>query len=290
MGAMRAGGGIVMRVLAGLGVALLAAGSAPAGAGDAPGAGGESVDVSVCRLIETSARAQALPVGFLTRLIWQESRFRPDVVSPAGAQGIAQFMPGTAGARGLANPFDPEEAIPKAAELLAELSRRFGNVGLAAAAYNGGPARVASWQAGRGTLSAETRDYVLAVTRRPVEDWAAGTPATTEDDAASCLQMTADVRRREPDRYAGSPIVAPWGVQIAGSFSKAGALAAYDRARSTYAAILGAVEPMIIGRRLRNRGFSPYYQIRAPAPSRVAADALCAKISRAGGACAVLRS
>ena len=97
----------------------------------------ESVETSVCRLIESSARTQSLPVAFLTRLIWQESSFRPDTISPAGAQGIAQFMPKTAYERGLANPFDPEEAIPKSAELLADLKQRFGNLGLAAAAYNG---------------------------------------------------------------------------------------------------------------------------------------------------------
>ena len=49
-------------------------------------------------------------------------------------------MPKTADERGLANPFDPEEAIPKSAELLADLKQRFGNLGLAAAAYNAGPA------------------------------------------------------------------------------------------------------------------------------------------------------
>src|SRR5205814_6611619 len=65
-------------------------------------------------------------------------------VSPKGAEGIAQFMPGTAAERGLANPFDPEQAIPHAARFLAELKRRFGNLGMAAAAYNAGPARVRS--------------------------------------------------------------------------------------------------------------------------------------------------
>jgi soluble lytic murein transglycosylase-like protein len=77
-----------------------------------------------------------------------------------GAQGIAQFMPGTAQERGLADPFDPEQAIPAAASLLRDLSQRFGNLGLAAAAYNGGPNRVSAWLAGNGSLPAETQDYV----------------------------------------------------------------------------------------------------------------------------------
>src|SRR5579862_6065951 len=88
----------------------------------------EPLDQAVCRLIETAARADRLPVAFLTRVIWRESNFRAGVVSPVGAQGIAQFMPGTAQERGLADPFDPEQAIPKAARLLADLQHRFGSL------------------------------------------------------------------------------------------------------------------------------------------------------------------
>ena len=250
-----------------------------------------------------SARTQSLPVAFLTRLIWQESSFRLNTISPAGAQGIAQFMPKTADERGLANPFDPEEAIPKSAELLADLKQRFGNLGLAAAAYNAGPLRVANWLAGHGNLPAETRDYVLTITRHPVEDWTGDAAAETITDSAissklSCLQATAALHRSEPRYFAGSEprsvaasaLFAPWGVQLAGSFSKAAALAAYTRARSSYSAIIGKIEPMVIGGRVPSRGFAPYYQVRAPAPSRAAADALCEKILRAGGACVVLRS
>lgn len=255
----------------------------------------EPIEISVCRLVETSARTQSLPIAFLTRLIWQESSFRPGAISPAGAQGIAQFMPKTADERGLVNPFDPEEAIPKSAELLADLKQRFGNLGLAAAAYNAGPPRVANWLAGHGNLPAETRDYVLTITRHPVEDWTGAAAVETMTDSAksskqSCLQATADIRRSEPRSVTASALFAPWGVQLAGSFSKAAALAAYARARGSYSTIIGKVEPMVIGGRVLSRGFAKYYQVRAPAPSRAAADALCEKILRVGGACAVLRS
>jgi hypothetical protein len=261
--------------------------------GAAPG-GDEPVEATVCRLIEPAARTHSLPVAFLTRLIWRESSFRSDSVSRAGAQGIAQFMPRTAGERGLANPFDPEEAIPKAAELLADLNRRFGNLGLAAAAYNAGPTRVANWLAGHGDLPAETQNYVLSVTHRAVDAWSAGAAAAplTEDglSAPSCLQATAFIRREGSRQFAGAALLAPWGVQLAGSFSKTAALASYARARRSYAAILGDIEPMIIGGRLRSRGVIPFYRIRAPAASRAAANALCDRILHAGGACAVLRS
>jgi hypothetical protein len=249
----------------------------------------------VCRLIESAAQAQNLPVVFLTRLIWQESSFRPYAISPAGAQGIAQFMPHTADERGLADPFDPEEAIPKAAAFLGDLKQRFGNLGLAAAAYNGGPTRVANWLAGHGALPTETRDYVLTITRHPVEDWTGDAAAATitQDATASpstCLQVIAAIRSNEPSDFASSTLSAPWGVQLAGSFSKDAALAAYARARSTYSSILGNIEPMVIGGVVRSRGFQPYYQIRAPAVSRAAANALCKQLMRVGGACAVLRN
>ena len=70
-------------------------------------------------------------------------------VSAKGAQGIAQFMPQTADFRGLADPFDPIEALHNSASYLRDLRERFGNLGLAAAGYNAGPGRVSAWLAGR---------------------------------------------------------------------------------------------------------------------------------------------
>jgi soluble lytic murein transglycosylase-like protein len=94
---------------------------------------------SVCLMIEAAGRAHALPQEFFAQVIWQESRFRPDTVGPRrrngeSAQGIAQFMPTTAAERGLLDPFDPVQALPKAAQFLRELKDQFGNLGLAAAA------------------------------------------------------------------------------------------------------------------------------------------------------------
>ena len=273
----------------------LACGPALADKGNVAPQALETVEQSICRLIEASAREQGLPVAFFTRLIWRESSFQSGAVSPAGAQGVAQFMPWTAGERGLANPFDPGQAIPKSAEYLAELNRQFGNLGLAAAAYNAGLNRVAAWMAGEGGLPYETRDYVQIITRHAVEDWTGASEAATaaafaNTPAQSCLQITADIRRFEPSLIANSGPLAPWGVQLAGNFSKSIALATYARARRSYAAILGDGEPMILGRRLRSRGARVFFQVRTPAPTRAAAEALCAKMLRVGGACVVLRS
>jgi Transglycosylase SLT domain len=129
-----------------------------------------------CSTIEATARANRLPIDFLVRLIWRESRFSADAIGPVTrsgerAQGIAQFMPGTAADRHLIEPFNPLEAIPKSAEFLAELRAKFGNLGLAAAAYNAGARQVSEYVAGSQDLPLETRQYVLAVTGRPIEDW-----------------------------------------------------------------------------------------------------------------------
>jgi soluble lytic murein transglycosylase-like protein len=132
----------------------------PAVAGDsdefraiAPSAPSNVPDIdAVCNALAAAAQENDLPIDFFTRLIWQESRFDPTAVSRAGAQGAAQFMPDTATRRGLSDPFDPLEAILKSAKLLRDLRREFGNLGLAAAAYNAGAGRVHDWLAGRREL------------------------------------------------------------------------------------------------------------------------------------------
>ena len=184
---------------------------------------------TICGIVETSAKDEGLPIDFFTRLIWRESAFHADAVSPAGAQGVAQFMPGTASERGLADPFDPAAAIPESAKLLAELELRFGNLGLAAAAYNAGPTAVAKLARRQ---RAPLRDAGLrARDHRPldVEDWrdaeaarlrfARARGALSEPWSRPCA------RGRPQPRPSFRDLFAPWGVQIAGSFSKAAALA-----------------------------------------------------------------
>ena len=281
---------VVLGVLCGL--AALPGHAAPAAM--------ESLDQAVCRTIERSAQAAHLPVDFVTRVIWRESSFRAGVVSRAGAEGIAQFMPTTAQARGLADPFDPEQAIPKAARLLADLRQRFGNLGIAAAAYNAGEGRVAQWLHGQSGLPAETRAYVRLVTGRNADEWigsgstSAG-PVVTEGEPAerqSCLTVTAELRRGGGGAAGAvaAEIFAPWGVQLAGNFSKPLALAAFDPARQRYAGVIGDTRPMVIGRLLRSRGTQPFYQVRLPAPSRAVAEQLCGRIQSVGGACVAMPS
>jgi len=125
----------------------------------------------ICTSVAESAHSNDLPMPFFIRLLFQESGFKPDVVSRAGAQGIAQFMPETAATVGLNNPFDPTQAIAASARLLGDLVRRFGNLGLAAAAYNAGPRRIQDWLDKKGKLPEETQHYVKTITGRPAETW-----------------------------------------------------------------------------------------------------------------------
>jgi hypothetical protein len=99
--------------------------------------------------------------SLLAAQLYAESGFDPFAVSPAGARGIAQFMPGTARTYGLQDPFDPGAAIQAQARLMRDLLRRFGSVPLALAAYNAGPAPVSACMC--VPPYPETRGYVARI-------------------------------------------------------------------------------------------------------------------------------
>jgi hypothetical protein len=90
----------------------------------------------------SSAAKWNVSAALLAAQLMAESNFDPFAVSPVGAEGIAQFMPGTAASYGLADPFDPVEAIDAQAHLMSDLIHQFGSPELALAAYNAGPAPV----------------------------------------------------------------------------------------------------------------------------------------------------
>jgi hypothetical protein len=259
---------------------------------------------AMCLMIESAAKAEDLPLEFFARVIWQESRFQADAVGPVTrngqrAQGIAQFMPGTASERRLLDPFDPVQALPKSAEFLNELRGQFGNLGLAAAAYNAGPRRVQEWLAGTGGLPQETRHYVAVITGSTVEDWAAAGKTGKMPDRAptsSCRELMALLRRApnpfvtELEQHVKLSEAQAWGVQLAAGFSRDKAMAMYARAIKRLSAVIGDRDPSLLGTTMRSRGSRTFYQVRIGADTRPAADDLCDRIRRAGGACFVLRN
>jgi soluble lytic murein transglycosylase-like protein len=137
-------------------------GSASLGYGSPAERGGSAIPAFVpARFRAPLARsAQRWSVGaaLLAAQIEAESSFDPNARSPAGAQGIAQFMPATAAAYGLSNPFDPVAAIDAQAHLMRDLLGQFGSVPLALAAYNAGPGAVQRY--GAIPPYAETQAYV----------------------------------------------------------------------------------------------------------------------------------
>jgi hypothetical protein len=259
---------------------------------------------ALCLMIESAAKSQDLPLEFFARVIWQESRFQSDAVGPMTrrgqrAQGIAQFMPGTASERRLLDPFDPVQALPKSAEFLNELRGQFGNLGLAAAAYNAGPRRVQEWLAGTGSMPQETRNYVFAITGTSVDDWAVtGKNGKPPDRAptSSCRELMALLKRApnpfvaELEQHVKLGAAREWGVQLAAGFDRNRALAMYARAIKRLSAVIGDQDPSLLGTTWRSRGVRTFYQVRIGADTRVAADDLCNRIRRAGGACFVLRN
>jgi hypothetical protein len=277
-------------------VVLLAAFSATSDA--APKDLKPSID-EICHTLAQAAADNQLPESFFTQLIWQESRFDPAAVSPAGAQGIAQFMPQTAAMRGLTNAFDPLEALRESASYLSELRTTFhGNLGLAAAAYNAGPDQVEAWLAGRGALPAETQAYVRIVTGYTAEAWTLKPPPKLEASSAppgstptgtrcvALAKLMIENAHRRVDLTA-SPAWGPWGVQLAGNWSEGSVLAHYERLRRKYPAVLADRLPLILRAR---RPELPPFAVRVSEQSRAAANALCAKLRAAGGACVVFRN
>ena len=259
---------------------------------------------AICLMIESAARANGLPLEFFARVIWQESRFQSNAIGPmtrsgSRAQGIAQFMPGTASERGLLDPFNPVQALPKSAEFLAELRDQFGNLGLAAAAYNAGPRRVQEWLAGTGAMPYETRNYVSVITGSSIENWAkAGkggkmpesAPPTTCHDLMAQLKHAPGPFITELEQHVQLAAAKIWGVQLAAGFDRNKALAMYARAVKNLSAVIGDRDPSILSSVNHTRGSHAFYQVRFGADTRPEADDLCNRIRKAGGACFVLKN
>ena len=200
----------------------------------------------------------------------------------------------------LLDPFDPVEALPKSAEFLAELRNQFGNLGLAAAAYNAGPGRLRDFMSGRRPLPAETRNYVMAITGISIDEWAKGAQSAGEAHAqpaaVNCHELVALLKQapnlfvEELQERINVVATSPWGVELGAGFSRERVLTAYANLLKRLGEILSGHDPSILSSVFRSRGTRPFYQVRIGAETREGANGLCAKIIRAGGACIVLHN
>lgn len=247
----------------------------------------------ICDLIAIHADMNGLPRDFFARLIWKESRFDPNAMSPVGAEGIAQFMPGTARMRGLADSFDIDQAIPASALYLSELRTGFGNLGLAAAAYNSGETRVSRWLSSGGFLPLETEEYVLDVLGEPADNFADRAYQGTVrplDARLAFAEACRSMRRILADTVAMSTVaIKPWGVQVAGNFRRSAAIRQWQRVAKRVTSIAKEAEP-VVSRIRTPRGRRGIYAVRIGADDRAEANAICRKLQAAGGSCVVLRN
>jgi transglycosylase-like protein with SLT domain/NlpC/P60 family protein len=118
-------------------------------------------DVPYADLFDRAAATYGVDADLLAAVARQESGFNADAVSPAGAQGLMQLMPGTAQGLGVTDSFDPAQAVDGAARLLHDLTERFGSTPLALAAYNAGPGAVLRYDG--IPPYPETQNYVRSI-------------------------------------------------------------------------------------------------------------------------------
>jgi len=248
----------------------------------------------ICRAIEQDAAENQLPVEFFARVIWQESRFNAQAVSNKGARGIAQFMPATADYRGLVDPFDPIEALKNSASYLHDLQAQFGNLGLAAAAYNAGPGRVAAFVAGRRGLPSETRNYVAIITGWTADEWASAKPPETSEttipQGIPCTRLANLILAPKAEAQRIAAYVPRWGMQLTANWSESRAWATYRAIQKHYASLIGDREPIVVRSRGIGLGFATRFNIRIGDDDRSFLQKFCSKLIAAGGACVVLRN
>jgi Transglycosylase SLT domain len=274
-------------------------------AGESPAAVSKlSFAQTVCTAAEREANANDIDKSFFIRLLFKESLFNPNAVSPKGAQGLAQFMPETAARVGLDDPFDPEKAIKASAKFLAGLKQRFGNLGLAAAAYNAGEGRVDNWLASKGGMPLETQDYVAFITGKEVADWRLASashpiPAIGKSDVFSknCILLASRTRvvsGKRVARRAGLPAVTikrqPWGSMLTADFSEARALAMFNRLKLRFPAKIGKERPMVIRKKDLSRGTKAMALVMLGAPSQAAAISRCRALVSEGIPCVVRKN
>jgi soluble lytic murein transglycosylase-like protein len=245
--------------------------------------------------MERLAVTNRLPPEFFARLIWRESLFRPNAVSPKGAEGIAQFMPGTAKIRGLQNSFDVIEALAASSLYLRDLSNRFGNLGLAAAAYNAGEAGLETFLK-IGRLPIETRDYVFAITGHSAETWRDNPPKTAAQALApqknfidGCIQL-ANTRRLNETVLIASADWAPWGVQLSAHYNPNIASQLFANTIGRLPAPLNAERALVVRQKRGNFGYRPRYAARIGRATRAEATDLCTKIRAHAVPCTVFRN
>ncbi|MEP5729235.1 MAG: lytic transglycosylase domain-containing protein [Sulfitobacter sp.] len=250
-----------------------------------------------CNAIATFSARHGLNTGFFARLIWQESRFDPNALSHANARGIAQFIPSTAKLRGLADPFNPADALEHSAQYLAEMAGRYGNEGMAAIGYNGGERRAEGFLQGKG-LAPETVNYVPIITGLNAEVWRDSPPkdhdmrlSKTEPFLTACYAMAANRRITPLARPTPPPAaIKPWGIQVAFAQSKKAARTEVRRKTAVCRDIVNGEKTDLIYKPHRVASKKGYFFARFGRNSKDAAERLCTRMRNRGCTCRVVQN
>ncbi len=255
-----------------------------------------SFAISVCAAIDKASSLHDLDRAFFARLLWKESLFDPNAVSPKGAQGLAQFMPDTAERRKLVDPFDPIAAISASASFLSDLKKLFGNLGLAAAAYNAGEQRITDWLVGKRGMPNETFDYVSFITGRAPDEWKVSTArfdipslGKSGDFKTNCIALASrQISLRSSTVGLGRS--QPWGVLLAADFDETRALAMFKRLKLRFPAMLDGKSPMVLRKRNFSRGSRKMAFVMIGTKTQAEASTLCSKYGAAGLPCVVRKN
>jgi hypothetical protein len=147
--------------------------------------------------------------------------------------------------------------------------------------------------AGTGSMPAQTRAYVMAVTGNSIDEWAAGRDVKGKSEGVSCSTLMARLKE-PPTTFLGAlqqrvvaGAIQPWGAILGAHQSRSEILDRYAALQRKFAAALAGLDPIVFE---RTRGGLPRYQVRVGAESRQAANDICKKIHLAGGDCVVLRN
>lgn len=167
-------------------------------------------------VLQNASASSGVPYSILQALAYQESSYRPDAVSPAGAQGLLQLMPATGASLGVSDPFNPQQNATAGANYLMSLYRQYGNWSDALIAYNEGPGALAA--KGAYPASQQYAAQILANAGVPDSSFpgsaaaAAGSGASTDGvptyDASSFTDLLPNVDFSDPLVLAGLAVLA----------------------------------------------------------------------------------
>ena len=173
-------------------------------------------------------------------------------------------------------------------------SNRFGNLGLAAAAYNAGPGRVSAWLTNHRPLLAETRNYVALVTGWTADEWASSSPPekaeTTIPQGVPCTRLANLILAPKQERQRIAAYIPRWGIQLAAHLSESTAWAIYRDRLKRFGSLIGDREPIVLHKEIPGMGRAKRYIITIADDDRGPLDKLCRKLIAADATCDVLRN